>query len=253
MKKLTSLTYAIFLSPCLVFSTFASASTSFDTKATLGFSVQSISNLTAPGNPNPGDVSIDVGFEYQDENRQAPHASWLLKTGDASLVISGANEVIQGAFDSTAASFAHSFSVVGNVSSGNMETYQLGWYHWTLTNNSATDSYALNLNFNCLLEALTVGDFANAIVSLDYFSDDDASFSGFAEIESSNLVTPSLQTEQALSWLLTLAPGESRHYLVDVAIRAGAVAEVPLPAAIWSFLAGIIGLLGMTKRKFADI
>jgi hypothetical protein len=51
---------------------------------------------------------------------------------------------------------------------------------------------------------------------------------------------------------IILAPGQSGFYLADVVINGNlAAAPVPLPAAAWSFLAGLLGIVGMKKRKLA--
>lgn len=245
MNQINFFKYAFVFSPCIVFSTVANASTQFDTQATIAFSVQSILNESSPNNTVAGDVLIDAGFQYRDEYQPEPHRSWLVQSGNAALSVSDSNLSFQGAYGDDTRLFTHQFYANGNVSNGELYTYQLGWYNWTVTNNNTSDTYSLNLNFNYLLNAVTSGDFANAIVSLNYFSDDDGNFVGFDEIES-HVFAPSVQAQGGFNWILTLNPGESRTYLVDVAVNAVSVAEVPVPPALWSFLLGF-GLMAFQQ------
>ena len=58
------------------------------------------------------------------------------------------------------------------------------------------------------------------------------------------------------AWFFTLSDGYQDwdledHNLYAWAVRAGDVAPVPVPAAVWLFGSGLVGLVGMARRKKA--
>ena len=56
--------------------------------------------------------------------------------------------------------------------------------------------------------------------------------------------------QMAAQWVRTLAAGESFSYTQTIALN-GSVPEVPVPAAVWLFGSGLLGLVGVARRKKA--
>ena len=61
--------------------------------------------------------------------------------------------------------------------------------------------------------------------------------------------------DSTAAWSFRYADGNRLHFPKDRlnfygwAVRAGDVGEVPVPAAVWLFGSGLLGLIGVTRRK----
>ncbi|MBS3965310.1 MAG: hypothetical protein KGZ80_12625 [Methylomonas sp.] len=235
--------FALLACPLIVFSNLANAASSFDTRASIQFVVQNLRNQSSPTSVVFSDVFIDASYEYRDSLKPEPFRSWLIGSGGASVSVPDAPVSLTGPYADDTRVFNHSFNVLGNSGSGELVTHQLGWYSWTVSNNSATDTFSLDLNFSYLLDAATAGDFSQVVVSLTRFSDEVPAFDGFADIEASAFALSSVQVQNSMIQAFSLSPGQSRTFNVDVVVNGSAV--VPLPPAVWSFLLG----LGLVFRQ----
>lgn len=143
------------------------------------------------------------------------------------------------------------FKVSGHVNHGAvLNSVYAGWYNLELLN-SGTTSISVELVLDYQLSAATFGQWADSEAKLEYYLDED--LPEFVRVSASTFSIGSDAVVGSKQLSLLLKPGRNVFH-ADLTIASSMeAAPVPLPAAIWSFLAGIIGLLGMTKRKFADI
>ena len=124
----------------------ATAATSFNSSAALGYSIESIVNLS-----NPGDLS---GLEIVGYFRQidAP-----VNPGDeySQVQINGIGSVIANNPElSTGGDFNYTFAASGTLANGTLDAHHLGWYGLEFRNNGS-DSYAINLRLDYLLSAVS--------------------------------------------------------------------------------------------------
>lgn len=221
----------------------AQASSELTSFATVTFTIDSINNLTTPGLISPSDFGIFADFEQD-------NASYVNLSGDAAI-----NDNNPAQFGSvpliTGTQFSHTFSITGSVNNGTFESYHLGLYGLSLLNSGLSDTYAVDLSFSYLLSASATGQNADTDVNIDYFSDEDPAFVGSDYVNHANIFGfPVTTATNAKGFSMTLAPGEAGYYLADVVIKGNLMAApVPLPAAAWSFLAGLLGILGLKRRN----
>ncbi len=217
------------------------AGSSFNSQATLSFTIDGISNIN-----NPGDLSgLDILGSF--EQAGSP-ISYLSTTGNGNGI---ARNPSVGAVPVTIGNpFVHTFSANGNVSSGTVESGNVGWYSLALNNTSATDDYKVNLTLAYNLLANASGQFADSDVILDVFTNDNP-LSGNIFVNADALSSPNAGANGSFpQYTFDIAHGSSLVLSSDVTINGNLQASpVPLPAAAWSFLAGLLSVLGCKKRK----
>jgi len=144
-----------------------------------------------------------------------------------------------------------SFSVSGQDNAGEFKSQHYGVFSLNFFN-SSTAVINVDLTLNYILHAAVAGETADSDVYLDYYSSD-YTFSGFDSLNATLSVPFSEQfTVNGSSGVFSfsLNPGESETLSADVKIASTMLAApVPLPAAVWSFLVGLLGILGFKKRK----
>jgi len=203
------------------------ASSSFNSRSALSFSIGGIY------------AGLDVTGSFA---QAGPPDSFVFATGDASVTANNP-PVLSLPLD-----FTHLFAVSGNVSNGDVTSSHIGRYELGFTNISA-QSYNINLTLSYDLLANTAGQFANSDVILD-FLDDESTLGNVWVNAASPAGSASNGANNSMNTLFTLAPGLSKTFYTDVTINGSLQASpVPLPAAVWSFLAGLLGILGLKKRK----
>jgi len=241
----TFLTYKKMLAALILMPMFgvsnSEANSLFNSQATLGFTIDSISNVN-----NPGDLSglaILASFE-----QAGSPTSYLSTTGNGSGIAS--NPSVSEVSVTIGNPFIHTFSANGNVSSGTVEASNVGRYSLALNNTSATDDYKVNLTLTYNLLANASGEFADSDVILDVFTNDNPLLGNiFANADALNF--PNAGANGSFpQYTFDVAHGSSLVFSSDVTINGNLQASpVPLPAAVWSFLAGFMGILGLKKRK----
>lgn len=217
------------------------ASSSFNSQATLDFTINNIANVT-----NPGDLS---GLAILGSFTQAGSpTSYLSVTGDGSLVADNPDFVSLPV--TLGSPLVSTFAVNGNVSDGTVDSSTAGWYTLMFNNSSATDDYNVNLTLAYNLLANVGGQFADSDVIVDAYSDSNPSL-GSDFINASMFALQNAVANNAFpQFTLDIAPGTSLGLYVDVTVRGDLQASpVPLPAAIWSFLAGLLSILRLNKSK----
>src|SRR5690554_5302328 len=141
------------------------AASAFSSYATVTYTVNSITNLS-----NPGDL---LGLEILGSFEQpgAPD-SYVSTTGDGAVT---ANNPTVGPI-SVGSSFSRTFAVSGNASDGTVASHYLGWFSLEF-NNLSSDSYSIEVTLDFDLSATASGQFADTSIFLDYYRTYDYDFS----------------------------------------------------------------------------
>ena len=146
-----------------------------------------------------------------------------------------------------------SFSAVGDV--GYSDLYQdpisenIAQFSFGLENKSG-QSKQFSLSLDYILHAVASGEFAYSLVQLEFGDTDydaaEAYVSGFFQDEGDVTVEGAFDPYQ-----FNLASGEKANFdvIVGVTGNIAGTTPVPLPGAVWPFLAGLIGLLGLNKKS----
>ena len=217
------------------------ASSSFNSQATLSFMIDSITYIN-----NPSDLS---GLAILGSFEQAGSPiSYISSTGNGSVA---ANNPGVGPVSVTIGSpLIHTFSINGNASNGTVESSNVGWYALALNNSSAIDNYSVNLTLGYNLLANASGEFANSDVILDAYTNNNPLL-GNIFVNANSLSSQNAGANGSFpQYTFDIAHGSSLVFYADVTINSSLQASpVPLPAVVWSFLAGLLGILGSNKRK----
>lgn len=228
------------LSPSLLWTSTAQASSSFNSGATLSYTINSITNLN-----NAGSLS---GLALTESFELAADQNFLNVGGDGA--ISGDNPST-GPMPITPISlgtvFSHSFALGGNAGNGSVNASQLGRFGLSFEN-TGSDNYEISLTLNYQLNAGVAGQLADSSVVLDYYNGD-FSFSGYNLIDASvfSLQNPEITGSSGI-FNFTLAPGAAEALYADVKITGNLEASpVPLPASFWLLFAGLSAIVSTGK------
>lgn len=140
------------------------------------------------------------------------------------------------------------FSVTGNVDDGEVNASYFGSYNLTVINNSY-EQRIVDVDVSYLLSAFASGENAQIFVQLE------DSFAGYADAyayevegDSTGLVDATGFTN-TFSFLVSANSQKTLNLLnVGVVGHAFGTTPVPLPAAAFSFLIGLIGMFGFNKK-----
>jgi hypothetical protein len=137
-----------------------------------------------------------------------------------------------------------SFSAQGNASNGDVfGSIYTGWYSLDFTNQSLS-AMTVSLTLNYQLLATASGQFADSNINMDYYMGSDVPVNvavNASVFDQENATKNSFDTI-----VFNLNPGSSMTFHSDVTIDGNLSASpVPLPAAAWLFL---LGLLVMARR-----
>ncbi|MDD2761432.1 MAG: hypothetical protein PHH11_14220 [Methylomonas sp.] len=220
---------------------FASAAVSFNSHADLSFIVDSI---VETGTENAVDYSSLQVFGSMIRPVEPDVVTWSVLTGDGVVDDNGAEIPYTEGSVVLGNVFNHSFSISGQLNSGILDYSQVAWYEIGFNNNAET-SFDISLRASYTLATEINGQVGSASVGLSLYDDNQLYWTDMAIGESG---APGYATfEQAIT--LTVLPGENRRFYLDVGhdgyIEA---APVPLPAALWPFMAGLVGIFGFKKR-----
>ena len=217
------------------------ASSSFNSQATITFTIDSISNAGTAGGLSG--LSILGAFE-----QAGSPVSYLSTTGNGS--VDANNPAIDSVSVTIGNPFVYTFSANGNVSSGTVESGNVGWYNLALNNTSATDDYKVILTLTYNLVANVSGDFADNDVVLDLFTFDNPLL-GNIFVNANALNSPNAGANGFFpQYTFDVAHNSSVELYADVTIRGNLqAAPVPLPASVWLFLGGLLGIHGLNKRR----
>jgi hypothetical protein len=220
------------------------ASVSFVSQAEIGFSVTNVVNsVSASGSFKPADSNTN--WVYALDNEANP-----LDSSQYEVIAN--NPVVSLSLGST-----HTFAVSGFANSGSVETHHVGYYQFDFTNSSeSSETLQLNLNYDFL--SSTSGSFVNNSFKLDFWqqgAEPGQSIAlGYAELSAGLLFAQSYSDAVLLSndlksmiYGLNLSAGAKQSIYADLTVTNN-LAPVPLPASMWFFVTGVMGLFGLKKR-----
>ena len=139
------------------------------------------------------------------------------------------------------------FSVSGHATNGEVAgSSYTGWYSLGFTNQSLS-AMSVSLTLNYALAAAASGQYADGSVSLDYYMDNSPSVNVF--LNTSVFGQTNAEDKDAKIITFNLDPGTTQTFHSDVTLNGTVSASpVPLPAAVWSFLAGLLVMLRGTAN-----
>lgn len=218
----------------------ANAAASFNSSAALSYSIESIANLS-----NPGDLS---GLEIFGYFRQIDAPAY---PGDeySQVQINGTGSVNANNPDLAAGGgFSYTFAASGTLVDGTLDAHHLAWYGLEFRN-SGSDSYAISLRLDYLLGAAAGSATDSSSVTIDFFNGDGL-WQGYDRADTAFNDLNVVRAGSSGLFGFELAAGQTEGLYADVRMDNHLeAAPVPLPAAVWSFLAGVIGMLGLKKRR----
>jgi hypothetical protein len=201
------------------------ANSSFNSQAALTMSIGT----------HPSDLLINGSFQGGSDN------GTISGDGTASAIFPNGSPMVTTSGDYV----FDSFSAKGNASNGDVfGSIYTGWYSLDFTNQSlSTMTVSLTLNYQ--LSAAASGQFADSNVNLDYYMGSDVPVNvalNASVFDKANAAKNSFDTI-----VFNLDPGSSMTFHSDVTIDGNLSASpIPLPAAVWSFLAGLLVLMKRT-------
>lgn len=234
------------LSPSLLWLPSAHASSSFNSSATLSYTINSITNLNNTGSLSG--LALTGSFELVADHNYA------LVLGDGTIL---GNNPSAGPLAITPVSagtvFSHAFALSGNAGNGTVNTSQLGAFGLNFEN-TGSDDYEISVTLNYQFNSTVGGQLADSSINVDYFNGDN-SFAGFDQIEASVFSLGSVEKiANSGVFNFTLAAGASESLNADVNITGNLEASpVPLPASFWLLFAGLstIASIGKGSRRQA--
>jgi hypothetical protein len=222
----------------------AEASVSFTSQAAIGFEAIGLNPaVNATGSFAPG-----IGNVYAQDNEGNPlDASHYSITASNSAVALNLGD-------------SNSFIVSGYADTGSVESHQSGSYQFAFLNTGAAlTQVQLRLNYSFLTTAL--GEFSDSDFKLDFWqpgaeADSQtslgfvASSNGFLLAEAYAAGVQVIEDQSGFLYNFDLAGAGSQSVYADLTV-VNNLQPVPLPAAVWFFVSGIGGLLGLSKRAKA--
>ncbi len=221
----------------------AQATSTYNATSNITITIDSITNHSNPGNNSELDV-FGI-FEIADDS-MAPGVGQIT-TGDGTSSYSFNGEELDSFSTPITAgdNFSQLFSSAGSASNGSVDAYYQAFGGLGF-GNSSSDSFTIEYSLNYNLTAEALGNFATTTVTLEYFNDL-GDIDGYEEAFAQALTSATEQNQSSTSFILNLDAFEEDYFYADVSITgyAEAVAPVPVPAAGWLMLSGLIFL-----RKF---
>ncbi|NJA04946.1 hypothetical protein HC024_04195 [Methylococcaceae bacterium WWC4] len=223
----------------------AAASVTFSSLANLSFSIANIETSAS----DLSDLEFSASFVRLGADFPA---TFIDLTGDG-VVFDTTEEFATGVKPvQVGTSFSHEFDLAGGVSAGAIDYSQVGWYDVGF-NNLGVNSYSITMSYSYSLSTEIVGNDGVTSVGIHY-TDSDGLIDQFDEALASSLITGlSSGTKQfSGSFTFTLdGVSNAKTFYIDLNHSGNllSAAPVPLPAAAWSFLIGLLGVLGFNKKS----
>jgi len=193
---------------------------------------------------NTAGLSIDGLFEIGTATTAPGFGNAVTGDGQSSYTYTGANQLPLAV--SAGNSVNQFFNATGGAGNGSIDSYYQAYGTFNFANNSASDIFTINFSLLYTLIANTSGEFAESQVSIDYYDDLFLVTAGSDMVIANTLTIPNAAAfnSSPLTFSMTLNAGDFNTFYTDVAITgtASSVSAVPLPAAFWLFLSGVIGL-----------
>lgn len=228
----------------------AQASAAINSYVTVNYTINSISNIT-----NPGDLSgLDIVGSF--DLATLPNNPYQLITGSGSVTPTLNN----AGSTSVVGSYSRTFQLDASATGGSsVSANYLAWFSLAFNNISATDDYDVSLTLDYDLSTNASGENAFTDATLNFFNES-GSFSnfdapGYVQAVAGAIDEAGISDSQVFNF--SLAAGASETVYADAAISATlSPVTVPVPPAFWSFTVGLFSLVGFkksTKAKSAII
>lgn len=220
----------------------AQASSTFNSSAALTYTINSIANLT-----NAGDLSgLGVSASFEQDSVES-----YVNIGGIGGVTANNPAVALSPLPGT--TFSPSFAVSGYATDGTVYSHHLGKFGLGFTKDAAnTDIYSISVTLGYQLAAgaqahANAGEYAASDIFFDWLNGDGSSSgSYYVAADGTSYGTPDAVTYNFTLDGSRLADGLYAYVTINGDLSAS---PVPLPPAAWSFLAGLLGMVGMKKRK----
>lgn len=147
--------------------------------------------------------------------------------------------------------FTHAFNLDGTLNDGEMDFNETAYYDVSFVNDSAAHSFDVTLSLSYDLSSQVDGQDGSVSAMMSFFDD-----TGTTLWADTVTAVPGLGGASGMSnvpYTFTIgAGGDIKSFYIDVnhngILQA---APVPLPAAVWPFMTGLLAMVGMRKRKRA--
>ncbi len=228
----------------ILFVPLTQASTTFFGSAALTFTINNITNL------NPAHSTDLSGLEvlgYFDQGSDLTNY-YVANSGDGAVTANN-----PGIFPTAVThSFSQAFTVSGSALNGTVDSRHTGLYNLAFTN-TGSDNYAIDLTLSYQLKADTAGLNAVNNVALEYFTLN-SGYSNYAAVGAFTLQDRLTDTQSVNGFFtpinFTVNSNDIELVSADVLITGTLEASpVPVPAAVWFFVSGLLAMLGLNKRS----
>ncbi|PPD30375.1 MAG: hypothetical protein CTY19_15995 [Methylomonas sp.] len=216
------------------------ASTAITSVVTVNYTINSITNLT-----NPGDLSgLEIVGNFDLAALENNPYQLITGTGSVTPIMSipGSSPVV--------GSYLRTFQLDASAAVGStVSANYLAWFSLAF-NNVSSDEYDVSLSLNYDLSTNASGENAFTDATLSFFNES-GSFSnldapGYAQAVA-GAIDEALASDSQL-FNFRLAAGASETVYADATISATlAPVTVPVPPSFWSFTVGLFSLVGLRK------
>lgn len=231
----------------------AQAAATFNSYATVTYTVNSITNLTNAGNP----LELDILGTFGLAPDEGEHFEITGDDGTVALSLVGQGPTTLS--PPAPISYSRTFGLDGSTNNGgNVVASYLALFDIDFFNASATDNYNVDFTLSYSLSSAAAEETASSDIGLDYDSFGDAVFNGDSFIGAENIST----TWEASSPATLL---KSKNFNFNLAAQGYAglsvssrifgyaeqPAPVPVPSAFWLFASALLAIPGIKKSQKA--
>ena len=242
--KLHTITAALTLGTLSIgFSPAAMAVSTYDAAASLSLTLTDVTGTGGTTVTN-GWLVAAIGDDFG--------GAFLIESGDATA--SGTTSVVDSTSMSILDSISQSSTASGTATNGFSSTDALTNLEMSVTNFSG-QALTFSFDYDIIAIAAATGDDATANVLVELLGPGLGLLDLLAEASANSIFGPVSDSDnQSGSFNFTLGDGNSQIFtsvaggFVD---SIGTADAVPVPAAVWLFGSGLLGLVGVARRKKA--
>lgn len=234
IKKSLMLGISIFTASTFI-TQYAEASTAFSGTGEVSITITSITNLSNPGTGYGNDIYYSGLTEFDPLN--GPY-----KSGNGSFNPTPTGDLLptNPTLVTESFSFQQGLQINGTIINGEMSPYFVGWSEILLDNFSA-DDYQINYTVNYNLSVLTNEEFSE---STFWLTGDGLGLNGdYVDVYSNSQISSSASANDSSALSLVVFGNDSASFYAELGFEGNAIASpVPVPAAIWFMLSGLLAL-----------
>lgn len=229
----------------------AHAAATFNSYATVTYTINSITNLSNPNNP----LELNILGTFGLDPDQSQH--YEIATNDGSATLSLVDQGPTALSPPAPISYSRTFGLNGSTNTGGDITASYrALFDLDFLNNSAADNYNIDFTLAYSLSAAAAGDAAITDANIEYGTFGDATFNGAAFSGADSVSTnwqelSPAQLSYSQNFNFDLAATGYARLSVSARIfgYADQPAAVPVPSAIWLFASGLLAIPGIKKLK----